>query len=30
MHEIFFVIEPIAAPSARSFLPGVVNLAKPY
>ena len=25
----FFVIEPIAAPSARSFLPGVVNLAKP-
>ena len=25
----FFVIEPIAAPSACSFLPGAVNLAKP-
>ena len=24
-----FVIEPIAAPSACSFLPGAVNLAKP-
>ena len=29
IHGIIFVIEPIAAPSARSFLPGVVNLAKP-
>ena len=26
---IFFVIEPIAAPSTCSFLPGAVNLAKP-
>ena len=25
----FFVIEPIAAPSTCSFLPGTVNLAKP-
>ena len=25
----FFVVEPIAAPSACSFLPGAVNLAKP-
>ena len=25
----FFVIEPIAAPSACSFLPGAVNLAEP-
>ena len=24
-----FVIEPIAAPSSCSFLPGAVNLAKP-
>ena len=29
IHGIFFVIEPIAAPSACSFLPGAVNLAKP-
>ena len=27
--EFFFVIEPIAALSACSFLPGAVNLAKP-
>ena len=27
--EFFFVIEPIAAPSACSFFPGAVNLAKP-
>ena len=29
IHGIFFVIEPIAALSACSFLPGAVNLAKP-
>ena len=29
MEFFFFVIEPIAAPSACSFFPGAVNLAKP-
>ena len=28
--EFVFVIEPIAAPSACSFFPGAVNLAKPH
>ena len=27
--DFFFVLEQIAAPSAGSFLPGAVNLAKP-
>ena len=29
IHGFFFLIEPIAAPSAFSFLSGAVNLAKP-